>query len=595
MAKKDYDFSGWATRNNIKCSDGRTIIKDAFKADNGKRIPLVWNHDHGDVTSVLGHAILENRDEGVYAYCKFNNTYEGTHAKEMVKNGDVSSLSIYANKLKQLNGNVIHGNIRELSLVLAGSNPGAYIESVMIHGEADGEEGRIWNPCETLELYHDDSSEEVKEELTEEKNNETKSNDLEDLKPEPKNINEPEELKMAAEDNKDETVQDVIDSMTDKQKDVMYALIGNALDENNGGTEMKQNAFDQTNTENGEVLSHSDLNQHLINAQKNKVTSLKEEYLAHGIDGIEALFPEVQAVNKTPELITRDMNWVGVVMSNVKKTPFSRVKSTAANITADEARAKGYVKGKQKVEEVISALKRTTTPQTIYKKQKLDRDDILDITDFDVVSWLKIEMRTMLEEELARAILIGDGRSTTDDDKIKTDNIRPILGDNPLYTVPKILTRAADVTDGDFAREFIIQIKKSRKDYKGSGNPTLFTTEDMLTEMLLIEDLNKRVVYETVEVLKTALRVANIVTVPVMENLVRTDDTETYDYTALGILVNLVDYNIGADKGGQTSMFEDFDIDFNQHKYLMETRCSGALIKPYSAISFELRTAHTAG
>ena len=400
---------------------------------------------------------------------------------------------------------------------------------------------------------------------------------------------------------KEKTVQEVFETLTEEQKNVVYALIGQALEENGGqqneeDDKMKQNAFEKQNgNENEEnVLSHAEITEIITDAKRGS-GSVKEAFLAHGIQDVDYLFPEVQAVNKTPEMIQRDMDWVKRVMSSVKHSPFSRIKSTAANITADAARAKGYVKGAQKVEEVISALKRTTTPVTVYKFQKMDRDDIIDITDFDVIAWLKSEMRLMLDEELARAILIGDGRSGDAEDKINPLNIRPILGDSATYTVPKILTREVVDTDYTFAKKFIKDVIKARKDYKGSGNPALYTTEDMLTNMLLIEDTNGRVIYDTIDKLTTALRASQVITVPVMENLVRVDDAEEFDYTCLGILVNLVDYNVGADKGGAVNMFDDFDLNFNKYEYLIETRCSGALVKPFSAISFELKSAHVAG
>lgn len=619
--KKKFDFSGWATRNDIKCSDGRVIKKDAFKHNDGQTVPLVWNHNHKELENVLGHALLENRDEGVYAYGSFNETEQGKIAKEMVKHGDIAALSIYANKLKQKGSDVIHGAIREVSLVLAGANPGAYIETILAHSESEEEEARIFNPSEQLELSH---SEELKtfeivylahtgekttvsyeveseeEAITKTiKDNNIPKNNIKSINGVELKHTKTEETKMP--EPKEKTVQEVFDTLTEEQKNVVYALIGQALEENGGqqneeDDKMKQNAFERQNgNENEEnVLSHAEITEIITDAKRGS-GSVKEAFLAHGIENVDYLFPEVQAVNKTPEMIQREMDWVKKVMSSVKHSPFSRIKSTAANITADAARAKGYVKGTQKVEEVISALKRTTTPVTVYKFQKMDRDDIIDITDFDVIAWLKSEMRLMLDEELARAILIGDGRLGDADDKINPLNIRPILGDSPTYTVPKVLTREAGDTDYTFAKKFIKDVIKARKDYKGSGNPALYTTEDMLTNMLLIEDTNGRAIYDTIDKLTTALRVSQVVTVPVMENLVRVDETETFDYTCLGILVNLVDYNVGADKGGAVNMFDDFDLNFNKYEYLIETRCSGALVKPFSAVSFELKSAHVAG
>ena len=581
MAKIKYDFSGWATKFNIKCSDGRTIKEEAFKEDDGVTVPLVWNHNHTDADNVLGHAVLENRKEGVYAYCSFNDTERGKLVKELVKHGDISALSIFANKLKQLVGDVIHGKIREVSLVLAGANPGAFIETVLAHGEnGDEESAMIYNSDESLELFHAEGEE---DRIVEEKNVDP------EVKVEPK------------EETKEKTVQEVVDTMNEEQKNVMYALIGQALDEkekdeNPEDKEMKHNAFDK-NKENLEkdvdILEHSEFLE--IIAEAKKGGSVKDAFLQHGIENVDNLFPEVQAVNKTPEMIQREMTWVGKVMSNVHHTPFSRIKSTTANITADEARAKGYVKGAQKVQEVITALKRTTTPQTVYKLQKMDRDDVIDITEFDVIAWLKAEMRVMLDEEIARAILIGDGRAADSADKISATNIRPILGDTSVYTVPKILIRAAGASNSVFAKAFIDEVIKARKDYKGSGNPTLFTTEDLVTDMLLIEDTNGRKIYKSIDELATTLRAREIVTVPVAEGLVRVNEAETYDFTFMSILVNLADYNIGADKGGAVSMFDDFDINYNKLEYLIETRCSGALTKPFSAISFEEQTAHVAG
>ena len=582
MGKKVYDFSGWATRCNVKCSDGRTIMKDAFVDNDKTTVPLVWQHNHTDADNVLGHALLENRAEGVYAYCSLNNTPEGRRAKELVEHGDICSLSIYANQLKQTGGNVIHGLIREVSLVLAGANPGARIMDVNIaHGDnADGD-AYIFNASETLDI-----GTEV-EDIEHSDNNKEGEN--------MPNKEEKEEIKVehADEGNDEETIQDVFDTLTEKQKKVVYAMIGMALqDKENGNAqedkEMKHNAFDTSNeADNQTELMHSEVLAAIEDAKKSG--SMKDAFISHGITNVDTLFPEVQAVNKTPELIARDTNWVSVVMGGVKHTPFSRVKSTAANITADEARARGYIKGKQKISEVITALKRTTLPTTVYKLQKMDRDDVIDITDFDVVAWLKQEMRGMLDEELARAFLIGDGRDGSDDSKINEQNIRPILGDNSTYTVTRTLTRTSGETDSDFAKDFIKDVVKSRKEYKGSGNPILFTTEDLLTEMLLIEDKIGHRIYKTEAELATALRVSKIVTVPVFEGHKR--EVAGKNYALMGILVNLADYNVGADKGGAVNMFDDFDIDYNKYEYLIETRCSGALVKPYSAITFEEKLA----
>ena len=570
MAKPEkYDFSGWATRNDIRCSDGRTIRKGAFAEQDGTTVPLVWNHNHVDADNVLGHAILENRDQGVYAYCFFNDTKQGNNAKELVTHGDICSLSIFANQLKQNGGDVIHGAIREVSLVLAGANPGAKIENIMAHGDNSEEEAIIYNDSDEENLAHSEEKEKMVEE------------------------------------NKEKTVKDVIDSMTEEQRNVMYALIGEAIESTKGEdpsneeeNKMKHNAFeneDQTKKEETQTLSHSEFMEIVSEAKRKgsmKDAFLEHDiteipYLAHSITNVGNLFPESKAVSRVPEVVDRDQTWVGNVMASVKHTPFSRVKSFYANITADEARAKGYIKGAKKVEEVITALKRTTDPQTVYKLQKMDRDDIIDITDFDVVAWLKGEMRGKLDEEIARAILIGDGRSSSSADKVDPLKIRPVYQDDTTYTIKRILTRAAGADDSAFAKAFIKDVVKSRKEYKGSGNPTLYTTEDMLTSMLLIEDTTGRVIYDTIEKLKTALRVRDIVTVPVMENVGREDTPGKKKWNLLGILVNLNDYNVGADKGGSVNMFDDFDINYNKYEYLIETRCSGALVKPYSAITFE--------
>ena len=563
----EYDFSGWATRNNIKCSDGRTILKDAFKHNDGQIVPLVWNHDHNDPLNVLGHALLENRDEGVYAYCTFNDTDAGRNAKALVEHGDVTALSIYANQLKQQGPNVLHGAIREVSLVLAGANPGAFIDSIIRHGEESDEEAIIYTG-EELVLEHAD---EVKDNFT------PPSGDKKDEKGE-------------------KTVQDVFDTLNEEQKTVVYALIGQALDESNqnennekeGNDNMKHNVFDQDQKEKENVLTHADME--TIISEGKRYGSLKDSFLAHtaqyGIDHIDYLFPDAKNVTNQPDFIKRDDSYVQKVLRGVHHTPFSRIKSTHANITADEARAKGYIKGHLKKEEVFTLLKRTTTPTTIYKKQKMDRDDIIDITDFDVVAYIKAEMRMMLDEEIARAILVGDGRSTSSDDKIPETNIRPIAKDEDLYTIKAPVAVAKDATEDAIAKAFIRTVIKTRKEYKGSGSPTLFTTEDMLTNCLLLEDNNGRIIYDSVDKLATTLRVKEIVPVEVMEGVTRTAGAKNLPLMA--ILVNLNDYYVGADKGGAINMFDDFDIDYNQEKYLIETRISGALVKPYSAIAFEL-------
>lgn len=566
---KDYDFSGWATKNNLKCSDGRTILKDAFKHDDGVTVPLVWNHQHNDPINILGHALLENRDEGVYAYCKFNETDSGKNAKLLVEHGDVSALSIYANQLKQQGGNVIHGAIREVSLVLAGANPGAFIDSVIAHGEESEEEAVIFTG-EDIVLSH------ASEDKPENKDSE------------PKEDGKKEEMK---EENK-KTVKEVFDTLTEEQKTVVYAIIGQIMEESQneskdiegGKEEMKHNVFDNDKENKEEVLSHSDTE--AIFSDARRYGSLKDSVLAHGITNLEYLFPEDTNLNKVPEFISRDTGWVKNVMSSVHHTPFSRIKSQFADITADDARAKGYTKGKLKKEEVFSLLKRSTTPTTVYKKQKLDRDDVIDITDFDVVSWIKGEMRMMLDEELARAFLIGDGRLTSSDDKINEQNIRPIYNDADLYTVKVEIEVSQTATSEDKAKAFIKSVIKNRKEYKGTGSPTLYTTEDVVADCLLLEDSNGRFIYDTMDKLKNVLRVKDIVTVPVMEGA-----TGAKGGALMAILVNLADYNVGADKGGAVNMFDDFDIDYNAQKYLIETRCSGALIKPYSAIAFEIKAA----
>ena len=560
-----FDFSGWATKANIRCSDGLTIMKDAFKHNDGKVVPLVWNHDHNDPFNVLGHAMLENREDGVYAYCTFNeDTEQGRNAKSLVEHGDVVSLSIFANKLKKQGDNVVHGEIREVSLVLAGANPGATIESVIRHGEESDEDAIIYMN-EGITLNH-------AEEKAEEK----------------------EDTKMA-EEKKDKTIAEVFDTLNDEQKTAVYAIISQVIDdsgeeddnEEEEKPEMKHNVFD-SETNNEETLSHDAMTT-IINDGK-RYGSLKESFLAHadeyGIKTIDYLFPEATNLNPTPEFIKREMGWVSTVMNGVHHTPFSRIKSMFADITEDEARAKGYIKGKLKKEEVFSLLKRTTNPTTIYKKQKLDRDDVVDITDFDVIAWLKSEMRMMLDEEIARAILVGDGRLSSSDDKINEDCIRPIWKDADLYTIKRTMT-VASAADKDIASDFIDEVVRGMADYKGSGSPICFMTEALLTECLLLKDKNGIRIYKDVNEIATAMRVSRIVTVPVMEGLTRTVESDTLKLKA--IVVNLNDYNVGADKGGSINMFDDFDIDYNQQKYLIETRCSGALTKPHSAIVLETK------
>ena len=561
-----YDFSGWATKNNIKCSDGRTIRKDAFKHNDGQTVPLVWQHLHNEPGNVLGHAVLENREDGVYTYGKFNNTDAGKQARELVKHGDLTSLSIYANQLKQEGDSVLHGMIREVSLVVAGANPGAKIDNLTFaHSDGtyvtedteaimtSGEEGLTLAQEDTEEVTHAESS---------------------------------------------KTLADIFKEFTEEQKDVVYALLASTLgdevehsDDEGGNTSMKKNVFDREDQNGSATLSHAEFQTIMETAVKNKA-SFKDTFLAHvgaagvdyGITDIDFLFPEARTITQTPTFISREMSWVPGVLSGVHKTPFSRIKSVYADITADEARALGYVKGNLKKEEVIKLLKRVTTPQTVYKKQKLDRDDIVDITDMDVVAWLKMEMRMMLDEELARAFLVGDGRDPESEDKIKTENIRPIFSDDDMYAHKVPLANA--IATKDIIDEFI----RAREHYKGSGNPTLYTSTKVLMDMLLLKDTLGRRLYNTKSELASALLVNDIVEVPVLAGVTRVDDTDPLAEKTMelvGIIVNLKDYNVGADKGGQINLFDDFDIDYNQYKYLMETRVSAALVKPKSALVFE--------
>lgn len=642
---KKFDCSGWATRANMLCSDGRTIRKNAFEDCDGKIVPVVWNHEHNDPNAILGHALLENRDDGVYAFITFNETDAGQNAKLLVQHKDVDRLSIYANKLKQMGGDVIHGIIREVSLVVAGANPGAVIDTVMAHGEDSEEEGIIRSGefIENVEpLFHSDKEEKGASKMSEEtkkqeadnsgktladvynamtdeqkkavqamigmaiadtkKDNGKKEEPGKDVKHSGDSSDEP-----AKSEKKEKTVADVLNTLTDEQKKVVFAMIGQALedtgvedDENDedakhsafdddeeyegGNNAMKRNVFDQeTNTENQEVLSHSEMIEIFEEAKRNG--SLADTVLQHGITNIDYLFPDAKTIDDVPGFIKREDDWVAGVMAGVHKTPMSRVKSIFANITADEARARGYIKGKQKVDEVFSLLKRTTSPTTVYKKQKLDRDDVIDITDFDVVAWVKTEMRMMLDEEIARAILVGDGRNNSDESKINEQNIRPIWTDDDVYTVKSEISISKSTTAEEKAKAFIKACIKSRKNYKGSGKPAMYMPEDMLTDCLLLEDTNGRMIYDTVDKLATVLRVSKIVTVPVMEGLKRVKGANTHFLG--GIYVNLNDYNLGADKGGAVNMFDDFDIDYNAQKYLIETRCSGAMIKPYGAVAIE--------
>ena len=607
------DFSGWATKNDYPCSDGRTIKKGAFIKDHGKKVPLVWNHRHDSIDNVLGHAYLENRDEGVYAYCFLNDTEMGQNAKEYVRHGDLSALSIWANGLKQNRGDVLHGCIRELSLVLAGANPGAYIDNPISHdGNDDTSEAAIMfvipqDRPRFNELQHSEDETEVEEPETE-------------ISQEDETEEVIEHADDSEESKDDETVQDVFNTLTDKQKNVVYYLIAEAVDnaaseakhsdddgedfseENDETTqgdevEMKHNVFNAVEGTSAEdILQHSaeEISNVFEDSRKSQVTSLRKAFLSHGITEIESLFPDYKNLDTPPAFIKRPDGWVSKVMGGVKHTPFSRIRSRFADITGDEARARGYVKGNQKVDEVFGLLSRTTDPQTIYKKQTLERDDIIDITDFDVVAWLKLEMRQMLEEEIARAILVGDGRASNHRDKIKEEHIRPIWTDDAeLFTINTMIELGDTDTANTRADKFIDAEVRAQADYTGAGNPTLFIDQSVYADMLLMKDRNGRRIYTSTSELATALLVNEIVPVPVMKNKTRTvttgtgQDAVTTNRTLLGIVVNLSDYNVGADKGGAVALFDDFDIDYNANKYLIETRMSGALVTPRSAIIME--------
>ena len=615
MAKSEYDFSGWATRTNLLCSDGRTIRRGAFSGQDGARVPLVWNHNYTSPDNVLGHADLVEREDGMYAYCTFNDSEAAESARTGVQHGDITNLSIYANHLKQMGNDVVGGKIREVSLVLAGANPGAFIDNVSFaHGDGydELEDEAVIYTDENLSLYHSDDKKKKKpvdDSEDEEDSKEESEDSEEESKEEDKDMTDDEKKKLQHADGEDggETVEEVFNTLSEKQKNAVYAIIGAALDDEGGeaehsdfdeeGESMKHNVFDTEMEDEGMTLSHDDMQTILDDAKR--VGSLKESFLAHaddyGIKDIDWLFPEARNLNTPPDWIKRETDWVQGVLNGVHKTPFSRIKSMFADIREDEARARGYIKGRRKKEEVFSLLKRTTDPQTIYKKQKLDRDDIIDITDFDVVAWIKAEMRMMLDEEIARAILVGDGRLASSDDKIQEAHVRSILNDDELYSIHKnIEFTAAEQADADYdqikAKKIINLVIKARKDYKGSGNPTLYTTEDFVTDCLLLEDGIGHKLYKTEEELRTALRVSKIVTVPVLENVTR-EDGQGVEHSLIGIIVNLSDYNVGADKGGAISMFDDFDIDYNQYKYLIETRISGALIKPFSALVIEMTEA----
>lgn len=575
-----YDFCGWATKNDLKCSDGRVIRRNAFKDDDGKRVPVVWNHRHDDAFDVLGHADLENRAEGVYAYVKLNeDTDQGRNALALVNHGDINAMSICANKLKQSGSDVLHGVIREISLVLAGANPGAMIENIITHSDEDGDTAMIYTG---MNLIFDDSSEisHAEEDNPKETSEETK------------------EDKTVA--NEEKTVGELMDSAMKKldpdEKDAVYAVIGAALeqsatdDEEEEDDGVSHNVFEGKKAQDSDILMHAEILEESFRDGKKYGSlkeSIKEHALEHGIDDIELLFPDPKATATQPTMVTRDMDWVSVVMNGVHHVPFARIKSLYADLTEDEARAKGYIKGKYKKEQVFGLLKRTTQPTTVYKKQKLDRDDMID-AEFDIVPLIRQEMRMMLNEELARAYLFGDGRPASSDDKINEQCIRPVWTDEPFFTINATFTVSAGATADDKAKAFIRAAIKARKDYKGAGNPILFTTEDILTDMLLMTDSTGRDLYTDEAQLARKLRVSRIVTVPVMEGLKR--EVGSKNRELYGLILNLNDYNVGADRGGQVSMFDDFDIDYNAQKYLIETRCSGSLVKPYSAIAVELES-----
>ena len=558
-----YDFGGWATKYNIACSDGRTILNDAFKHCDGMQIPLVWNHNYSGPDSIIGKATLKHADVGVYAYCEFNENETAKTAKNLVVHGDITALSIYANKLKQDGGKVLKGDIKEVSLVLAGANPGASIQEVLAHGENEEGGAMIYNDEEELEIVHSDSAEESMH-------------------------SDSAEESIQHEDQNGKTVGEVYNSMTEEQKKVVAyiadQLIRESIEEESN---MKHNVFEQ-NQENNE-MKHSEILEESLKDAK-KYGTLKESVLAHaatyGIEDIESLFPEEHALNHEPHIIDNDQSWVAKFLNNTKKSPFSRLKAVHADTRDDKARALGYVKGNLKKEEVFSLLNRVTSPQTVYKKQKLDRDDILDITDFDVVAFMKKEMRMKLEEELARAMLIGDGRDplAAGNDKIKENHIRPVFNDSDLYTIKAELP--ASVHKLGEAHDVIRTIIKAMAEYEGKGQPMMFVHPDLLADMLLIEDENGRFIYENESVLARTLRVKEIVPVPLMKGLTR-KDKESVVHDVKAIIVNPADYTVGADKGGQVAMFEDFDIDYNQQKYLIETRCSGSLMQPKTAICVE--------
>lgn len=591
MVNFDYDCSGWATKANVRCYDGLVIAQDAFKECSGKVVPMVYNHDHSNVDNVIGHCLLENRPGGVYCYAKFNDTDTGKTARQCVESGDLSAFSIFANGLKKVGSTVKHGFIREVSLVLAGCNPGALIDEVVKHSadeDYEGGEAFIYNE-DGLSLTHGmDPEGNPLEDLTHSADSGDAVTDDEATQ---------EEAKMADEKNEGKTLEQVYNSMTDEQKECCHALVGLALEEQEGGDNddgeeddtVKQNVFDKDT--NATVLKHSieEIN-NVVKTAKSHGTmkaafedaGMDSDELAHSIDNIDWLFPEDHLLDTTPRIIDKPDDWVSVVMGAVHHIPFSRFKSMFADLTEEDARAKGYIKGNFKKEEVFGLLRRSTSPTTVYKKQKLDRDDVIDITSFDVVAWLKQEMRLKLNRELALAYLLGDGRLAASEDKIDENCIRPVFNDSDLFTIKVQCKTTGLATVEDKYKALIKQILRSRKEYRGSGTPTLFTTEDALTEMLLLEDGIGHPLYADEAALARKLRVKNIVTIPEMEGR---KGAKGGDLVCL--IVNLADYTVGADKGGAVSMFDDFDIDFNAQKYLIETRCSGALTTPFSAMAVE--------
>lgn len=593
----DYDFSGWATKANVKCFDGLTIAPNAFKECDGQVVPVVWNHDHSSPDNVLGHALLQNRKEGVYAYVKLNNTSSGQTAKACVDNGDIDAMSIFANGVQKAGRTVMHGMIKELSLVIAGCNPGALIDEVVKHS-ADGTE------TDSSEAYiYTDSGLSLKHGL------DPDDNPLEDETlqhsddPSETNKDEKGESKMA--DANEKTVKEVFDTLTEEQKNVVYAIIGSALDEGKGGESDDKGDGEEDNTmhhcfendNSGTVLKHSldDINGIIATASKHGTlrdafldAGITGDELAHSIENMDFLFPDDHNLDTVPHIVDRDQTWVDKVMNSVHHVPFARVKVMFADLTEDDARAKGYIKGNYKKEQVFKLLKRSTTPTTVYKKQRFDRDDIIDMSTMDVVAFTKKEQRGKLNEELAMAFLISDGRDDASDDKINELNIRPIFNDDDFYTIKVVVQPGTNATDDAKAKATIKSIIKARKEYKGSGSPTFYTTDDVLTDMLLLEDGIGHPLYADEAALARKLRVKEIVTVPRMEGRKGAKGGDL-----LGIVVNLADYTVGADKGGEVNMFDDFNIDYNQLIYLIETRCSGAMTTPYGAMAIEMDAANS--